>query len=226
MVRIKMGIIVNDGAQKKNLVYGAVFADIVRNVYDLSSIITEKMIIDKYQVSKSPVREALQELCNDSILESIPRLGYRVRPVSIKEMIDATNFRIIIEVAALERSMPFLTDDKIKKLEDIYVGEKTIESTKDPYIHWDMNTKFHLLLCSYSDNIFFTNTLKTLMRSCFRGVNYYFEQSFIHDLKREDSKMHASLLAALKKRDFEESKRIIIADIEDFKSDFVSTAIN
>ncbi len=221
-----MGIIVNEGAQKKNLVYGAVFADIVRNVYDLSSIITEKMIIDKYQVSKSPVREALQELCNDGILESIPRLGYRVRPVSIKEMIDATNFRIIIEVAALERSMPTMTDEKIKKLEDIYVGEKTIESTKDPYIHWDMNTKFHLLLCSYSDNIFFTNTLKTLMRSCFRGVNYYFEQSFIHDLKREDSKMHASLLAALKKRDFEESRRIIIADIEDFKSDFVSNAIN
>ncbi len=221
-----MGIIVNEGAQKKNLVYGAVFADIVRNVYDLSSIITEKMIIDKYQVSKSPVREALQELCNDGILESIPRLGYRVRPVSIKEMIDATNFRIIIEVAALERSIPLMTDEKIKKLEDIYVGEKTIESTKDPYIHWDMNTKFHLLLCSYSDNIFFTNTLKTLMRSCFRGVNYYFEQSFIHDLKREDSKMHASLLAALKKRDFEEAKHIIIADIEDFKSDFVSNAIN
>lgn len=221
-----MGIVINESAQKKNIVYGAVFADIVRSTYDLTSIITEKMIIDKYKVSKSPVREALQELCIEGILESIPRLGYRVRPVSIKEMVDATNFRIIIETSALEKTLATITDEQIAQLEKIYMDEKEIENTKDPYIHWDLNTKFHLQLCSYSDNIFFTNTLKTLMKSCFRGVNYYFEQSFIHNLKREDSKRHIIILECLKERDLEKSKQALIADIEDLKSNFIASAIN
>ena len=40
-------------------------------------------MIEKFGVSKSPVREALVELCKDGILTNIPRMGYQVRAVTL-----------------------------------------------------------------------------------------------------------------------------------------------
>ena len=48
-----------DISDKTEFTYTAILKDIIRNVYDQSSIITEKSLLNKYQVSRSPVREAL-----------------------------------------------------------------------------------------------------------------------------------------------------------------------
>ena len=45
-------------------------------------------MIEKFGVSKSPVREALVELCKDGVLINIPRMGYQVRAVTLKEIMD------------------------------------------------------------------------------------------------------------------------------------------
>ena len=105
-----------DTNEKKTLVYQSVFADIIRRQYSHQSIITEKMLIDKYNLSKSPVREALIQLCSDGILESLPRIGYRIIPLSMKDLSDALTLRLLIETKALEYSFPNINENKINTL--------------------------------------------------------------------------------------------------------------
>ena len=62
--------------------------EITEGKYQQNDIITERELIEKYGVSKSPVREALIELCKEDVLESRPRMGYQIRPISIKEISD------------------------------------------------------------------------------------------------------------------------------------------
>ena len=95
-----------DISDKTEFTYTAILKDIIRNVYDQSSIITEKSLLNKYQVSRSPVREALLMLCNEEILQSVPRVGYRIKPISIKGIKDAIALRLIIEQAAMEIYFP------------------------------------------------------------------------------------------------------------------------
>lgn len=67
--------------KKENLkkkVYDDVLQSIVRGEYSADDIISEGMLIEKYNVSKSPVREALVQLCSENVLKSIPRCGYMV----------------------------------------------------------------------------------------------------------------------------------------------------
>ena len=67
--------------KKENLkkkVYDDVLQSIVRGEYSADDIISEGMLIEKYNVSKSPVREALVQLCSENVLKSIPRCGYHL----------------------------------------------------------------------------------------------------------------------------------------------------
>lgn len=64
----------------KEDIHNKILADITSGHYKQNEIITEASLTAKYHVSKSPVREALIELCKEQILQSLPRLGYQVVP--------------------------------------------------------------------------------------------------------------------------------------------------
>ena len=79
----------------KDQIYENILNEIIDGNYRQNDIITERELIEKYGVSKSPIREALVELCNEKILESRPRMGYQICPISIKEISDIVELRII-----------------------------------------------------------------------------------------------------------------------------------
>ena len=51
-------------------VYERVYEDVVNGVFVNGQVITENMLIQRYQVSKSPVREALVSLCDEQVCPS------------------------------------------------------------------------------------------------------------------------------------------------------------
>lgn len=213
-----MKIDMTEASHKKNYVYNSIFEEIIRNNIDGYSLITEKALVEKYKVSKSPVREALLQLCSEDMLISIPRLGYRVKPVNMQDLLDATDFRILVEQAALEKTITHITDDQIKKLEDLYNDAIAHKDTKDAFMHWQVNSTFHMTLCSFSGNRFFNETLKTLLKTCYRGANEYFSHAWEFKNGKEDSATHKLIIEALKTRDLPLCKKLLKEDILDFST--------
>ena len=68
----------NNPVSLKDSIYKAIMQDILSYEYKPNDILNEKALVEKYGCSKSPVREALLELCADNVLRSIPRYGYEV----------------------------------------------------------------------------------------------------------------------------------------------------
>lgn len=209
-----------DISDKTEFTYTAILKDIIRNVYDQNSIITEKSLLNKYQVSRSPVREALLMLCNEEILQSVPRVGYRIKPISIKGIKDAIALRLIIEQAAMEIYFPKLTDKNIAKLEELYKKGEEIEKEQDAFIHWNLNKEFHLTLTAMSGNSYYTKTLEKIMKQCFRGASQYYGESWENNLHREDMRWHRKLIDALKNKDSVEANKILCNDINDYLCSF------
>ena len=59
--------------------------DINNFVYD-EHFITEAEVSAHFQVSRTPAREALNTLCQEGILDKIPRKGYLIRKLSFSEL--------------------------------------------------------------------------------------------------------------------------------------------
>lgn len=60
--------------------------DIINWVYEENDMITEAEISEKFGVSKTPSREALNYLCMEGFLDKIPIKGYLVRGLSVAEL--------------------------------------------------------------------------------------------------------------------------------------------
>ena len=60
---------------------------------------------ERYGISFSPLREALNQLQVERLVSATSKRGFRVAPVSLEEMWDAINTRILIETEALRLSV-------------------------------------------------------------------------------------------------------------------------
>ena len=99
----------------KTEIYDSILKDIIEGNYKQNEIINEKQLIEKYGVSKSPIRDALIELCSEGVLISHPRYGYEVVRINEKEIRDIVNFRIMIETGCLRDAASIMTRADIRE---------------------------------------------------------------------------------------------------------------
>lgn len=200
----------------KNQVYEGILGDILKGVYQPNAIINEKNLVEQYQVSKTPVREALVQLCSEGILRNIPRFGYQVSMITPSEIVEVIEFRKIIEVGAMESCCHKLTEEQLQELRDVNEEAKLVTYSTDTKIHWDINEKFHKKLCSFSNNRYLQKALEDSMKTCTRIANQYFVK--VWESHEEEDGNHYRLVQALEEGRFELAKEILVYDIEMMKN--------
>ena len=60
-------------------IYDNIMKDILKGVYKPGEQLSVKHLAEKYGVSASPIRDALNALKKDRLVEVIPRMGFFVR---------------------------------------------------------------------------------------------------------------------------------------------------
>lgn len=91
--------------------YRAIKRDIVSGALPPGSALRLEFLKGRYQLSFSPLREALNRLQSERLVDAAALKGFRVSPLSLKEMRDSMNTRILIDCEALKRSIERGTDD-------------------------------------------------------------------------------------------------------------------
>lgn len=64
--------------------------------------LTEELLCREFGVSRSPVREALRVLATNGFLRRMDNRGYAVRQVNVKELEELYDFRLALELYAVE----------------------------------------------------------------------------------------------------------------------------
>ncbi|NMB19375.1 MAG: GntR family transcriptional regulator [Firmicutes bacterium] len=198
------------------MVYDRILGEIINGEITTNDIITEGRLVQELGVSKSPVREALITLCNENVLRSVPRAGYRVVQIMSREIEDLIETRRVLELALLERSFPLLTEEKITQLR-LYLEEADeLEMNRYLTVHerWQVNTNFHLLLASFAGNRWLSNLLEQTLRTSARASTQYFLHGDDRKLRTKEGN-HPMLVAALTQRDFKAARECLLHDIAD-----------
>ncbi|MEF2553846.1 GntR family transcriptional regulator [Aurantimonas sp. A2-1-M11] len=86
--------------------------------------IREQELAQQFEVSKSPVREALQQLVREGLMTVLPRQGYRVSPVSMSDAHDMFAFRQVLELACIAEAARNASDEQLESLDQFrsFVG--------------------------------------------------------------------------------------------------------
>lgn len=89
-------------------VYQALMHRIVTRVYAPGERISIQAVASDFDVSVTPVREAFHRLAREGLLESRPRSGTTVARITLRDIVEIYDVRLMIEVAAA--AVPFQPD--------------------------------------------------------------------------------------------------------------------
>lgn len=201
----------------KQMIYNEVFESIIKGEYAANDIISEKMLVEKYEVSKSPVREALVELCKEGILKNMPRYGYSVIQLTSNDIENILKYRVILEGGSLASCISTITERQLAMLEELDAECSSDESSSDFFTHWNHNMNFHLKLISFCGNEFSFNMLKKSLDTLTRAYAQFYWDKWNNIEILTDTKYHAKIIDCLRKKDLEGAIYFLKQDISDFK---------
>lgn len=177
---------------KVDMIYKQVRQDIINCKYGLDEVINEKVIAEKYGVSKTPVREAFTALVQEGYLVKYPRLGYFVKELKLEEYYQIVQLRFILESGIIRYIISSVDDKKIDSLNE-HLKQKWV-SYEDYY---ETNMNFHLAMARLLNNEYIYNALKHVFELNTRNLSLEFYNSVEGDIHRN----HRELVLLLKKRD-------------------------
>ena len=96
--------------------YAELQKDILSGNLPDGSKLTEQTICKRYNVSRTPVREAFRQLEADGLIENIPNRGAFVTGLTRRDISDLFDLRILFEVQAVEWAIKRMSSEEIDRL--------------------------------------------------------------------------------------------------------------
>ena len=117
--------------------------------------INESQMMERLQMGRTPVHEALLELSKDQLVKIHPRKGIEICQVSLKKIHDIFEIREIIEPSILRRTMEVLDKEKLIHMRDRFLVtmDCTALETKEGIFNCvKLDDEFHRFLISPLNN--------------------------------------------------------------------------
>lgn len=184
--------------------------DILNGKYKKGEKIVEAKLADEFNVSRTPVREALKQLELDDLVENIPNRGVVVKGISKQDIIDIFTIRLAIEGIAIEWAIERMDEEDLQKIKEIYELMEFYTFKKDIEKFAELNTKFHEAIYRATKSRYLENVLKNYQ--VFMKVVRY--QSLEKPGRLETALLeHKRILDALQIKDIENAKQVVLEHV-------------
>jgi DNA-binding GntR family transcriptional regulator len=199
----------------KRKVYLSIFGKIVQTKFPVDAILKEGELAAMFGVSRAPVREALIELCNENILRSMPRAGYRIVQLSERDLREAEDLRCILEIEGLRR-IRAVDPAALEKLKVcLNEARSIIQGKKNVWVDrwWHNNMLFHMTLNTLAGNRQMTQALEKALNFQWRALAQVFWDTDPVSYLAFESPTHQVILEALRNSDLKTAEKALREDL-------------
>lgn len=170
--------------------------------------LNESDIATKLGISRPPLREAFRVLEKDRLVVNIPRKGTYVSELSVKDFIEISHAREMIECYAID----LLEAANIRKLPKVKIALEKAQALPRPVINDDqleslkrikLVLNYHISLVESTENSFLYSIYKSVSYSLARYQYIYF---YIDDAVQRSFVDHEVVLEYISDGDFESAK--------------------
>jgi DNA-binding GntR family transcriptional regulator len=129
------------------------------------SRVTETELADRFKVSRTPVREALQRLQLEGYLTVRPKQGCFIREIDIEEIDQHYQVRIALEMCAVELACTHMPDRALKELARQWDPAYQPTDEQDVQAMAERDEGFHIALAEGSGNFVLADYLQRVNHS-------------------------------------------------------------
>jgi DNA-binding GntR family transcriptional regulator len=190
--------------------YRVIKDDIITCTLEPGEQIAQQQLAEKYQLGMTPIREALQRLVQEGFLQSIPRFGYVVSPITISDVQEIYELRSILESAAARLAATRGTDKQL--VEIAHTADFTyVYRNRDSYSEFlAANTRFHRAIAAVAGNRRLVEQISRLLDEMTRIFHLGLD---LRDSAEEMRQEHLALAEALCARHPERAEQIVQSQI-------------
>ncbi|PLX34961.1 MAG: GntR family transcriptional regulator [Clostridiales bacterium] len=212
-----MSVLFEDKTENKSLttvIFERIRDDILYGKYDKGEKIVEAKLAEEFNVSRTPVREALKQLELDDLVENIPNRGVVVKGISKQDIVDIFTIRLAIEGIAVEWAIERMDQEDMQKIKEIYELMEFYTFKKDVKKFAELNTKFHEAIYKATKSRYLENVLKNYQ--VFMKVVRY--KSLEKPGRLEGAlNEHKRIVDALMEKDVDRAKDVVIEHVKHSK---------
>jgi DNA-binding GntR family transcriptional regulator len=210
--------VLTDG--KAGQAYRVIERMIVSQEIPPGSLASESLLMEKTGLGRTPVREALQQLARNRMVQIHPNKGVLIPPASVEAQLRLLELRRVLEVLAVRLACQRATEtirtrmaDMLAVLgEDAFTLEEYAETIKDT----------HDLIVAAAANDYLADAMAPL-----QGLSRRFWFTHVVDTQTEitaGSKLHTKILQAILDRDPDAAETASLA-LNDYLVDFAYAAL-
>ena len=190
----------------KDQVYQILRKQIAEGVLAPGTKLVEQSIADQLNVSRSPVREAIKQLTGDGFVVNLPNKGAFVKKLTLKELLDMYDVRLMFEVYSAQRAPQFIKKSDIVQLKKMREQIVAVHSGGGMSRYLELDRELHNRLVNLSGNevvISSYNNLYAIMNN-FRSLSLASQQRFQDSIQE-----HTEIIDALVSSDTERAVKYI-----------------
>ena len=184
--------------------------------------ISESQLAMQYKLGKAAVRVALTKLSHDGLVRAIPRRGYMVMPVTLKDLHDVFELRLMLEPAAARMAAGKVNTQRLKTFDEVCRSGYEPGDAKSTSRFLEANKAFHVTIAQATGNARLAGAIEHLLDEMTRLLHLGLglrkgSQEMLHD--------HKTLVKALSRGDGEMAERLSREQIESARNMLLSSIL-
>lgn len=194
MKKIKNGL-----KSKKAIVYENLKGRIIHNLINPGEPLNEGSLSKELRISKTPIREALQQLEKEGFIESVPVKGAFVSMISIQDIRELFEIREVLECEVIRRAALKADPARVEAIREKFIASES-DSKKASAGHFKSGDEVHAFIFETFGNKRLKEIYKRLQDHIVRSRIHFFNQT-PSGRSEEAFKEHLEILDALKAQD-------------------------
>ena len=164
-------------------IYKALAEQIINGEFGPGDKLEEQALAERFNASRTPVREALRELAARGLVNLVPRRGGVVASIGVDELADMLEAEAELEALCARMAAQRMSMLEKKQLEALHMDATSVAESGDEAGYLAANKLFHDLICAGTHNTTLAQTVRHLrdrlapFRQTQSGVERRFEVS-------------------------------------------------
>ncbi len=199
----------------KEYVYHELKKKLISNVIKPGERIYEEAIAEELEVSRTPVREVINQLVAEGFVENRPRKGVFAAVISKTELVKMLDVRIALESLAIKLCCENIKEEEVEELRDILKNLEKMLKNKDYLRASQWDSKVHRYIAQIADN--------KKLTSYINDIQDVFAYTRGYNIKWTDEKVersiseHRKIVEAIANKDEMSAIEIVKKDIESMR---------
>jgi len=210
------------GARLSDIAFEKIKQRIIRMEYRPGAYLNVAQIRADIDLGATPVSLALNRLALEGMVEIVPRKGAIVRPISLEEILNIIDVRLVNETQCAHLAAEHATEAEVAALFELLERAGKLLGARNVEGLMLLDREFHLLLSRSARNPVLADILRSLHE---RSLRFWFISLSDHEHLEQVLVEHRQIAERVRARDAEGARAAMRAHIESFQATIMRSII-